>query len=62
LIELGYATIPSGHRDIFQRDVEIVFRCKEDVYLPIGAARFEVRKLRRAEPNGYIISGQIIQM
>jgi hypothetical protein len=52
LIELGYATIPSSHRDIFQRDVEIVFRCKEDVYLAIGAARFEVRKLRRAELNG----------
>jgi hypothetical protein len=38
LIELGYATIPSGHRDIFQRDVDVVFHCKEDVYLAIGAA------------------------
>jgi len=31
LIELRHAAIPSGYRDVFQRDVEIIFRCKEDV-------------------------------
>lgn len=31
LIKLGHTAIPSSHCDIFQRDVEIIFRCKKDV-------------------------------
>jgi hypothetical protein len=31
LIKLGDATVPSGHCDVFQGDVEIILRYREDI-------------------------------
>jgi len=31
LIKLGDATVPSGHCDVFQGDVEIILRCRENI-------------------------------